>query len=72
MSPLATIPTRRQLEREAMHDALLRADMRNEAACEVVGAVARRVFRWSNIFGAIGLPLICGVAVFLIHVRWPI
>jgi hypothetical protein len=72
MSALETLPSRADLDHENMLDRLLIADMRHEAAVEVVGSAARRVFRWTNLFGAIGLPLICGAGVALIHMRWPI
>jgi len=72
MSVLATIPTRRQLEREALHDALLAADMREEAGAEVFGAQVRRVFRWANVFGFAGMPLICGCGYLLINSLWPV
>ena len=72
MSALSTIPPRAELDHETMLDALLMADIRREAAVELVGRSARRVFRWANIFGAIVLPLICAGGVALIHLRWPL
>lgn len=72
MNQISTIPTRRQLERDAMHDALLRADMRNEAAGDYVAGAANRVFRWVHVFGAIGLPIICWGGVTFIRMWWPL
>lgn len=67
-----TIPTRDALDHETMLDALLIADMRNEAAVTYFGDAARRVFRWTNVFGFVGLPLICLIAIGLINLRWPL
>lgn len=67
-----TIPTAAQLDHERLRDALLTADMREEAAVAFTGRAARRVFRWVNVFGFVGLPLICLVAVGLINLRWPL
>jgi hypothetical protein len=67
-----TIPTRAQLDHETLLDGLLIAHMREEAAVEFVRERARRVFRWANLFGFVGLPLICLIAFGLINLRWPL
>jgi len=72
MNAPATIPTRRQLEREAMLDARLAADMREEAALDFISNGARRVFRWANVFGFVVLPLICAGSIWVIDTLWPV